>query len=1143
MEAPQPQSGSSNPPSGPSNGRGTGRRRHRPSRAPQAAAITETNSESQPSNNESSRGLPNRSRGNNSRGRANHRGGPSSSAPRETPSIAPSHPPATRGRGRGGRARFGSLPSAIPGRQFVGGLSRDVDSETQSVVPDAPTNTDLNINAAVFTPGSSSFTPSSSHSHKHPRPARGKKIRKGSVSNAADLSTRIHEDIDNNCYECAVCTDEISRRARVWSCRTCWTVFHLKCIQKWAKSKKDTTNQAEQIDQSVWRCPGCNLQQDIMPDRFTCWCEKEIDPPSLSGIPPFSCGQTCSRPRACPHSCSSFCHAGPCPPCDAMGPSQTCFCGRDSKTRRCLDTDYKNGWSCGSVCNELMPCGEHYCGRPCHEGLCGACEVPIEAKCYCGQEEKEIPCCDRSDEKESRKATKGSDGNSTVEDWTGIFDCGNLCDRQFDCGKHRCQKPCHQQDELTAHCPRAPDVVSNCPCGKTPLEEISSDPRKTCEDNIPSCHKACLKNLACGHACQQICHTGECAPCVEQVDLPCRCGRASFKTMCFQRHEMQPMCTRVCHVNLNCGRHECGERCCPGERKAAERLATKKKLRSIQSIDSPASGPEVEAEHICTRVCGRPLKCGSHNCQELCHRGICSSCREAIFEDISCHCGMTVLQAPLPCGTQPPPCRYQCRRASPCGHPVVPHNCHLDNESCPKCPYHVTKPCLCGKQQLKNQPCSATEIRCGEICGQKLKCGFHTCRKSCHRPGECEDLLSACPHLCGKEKSCGHPCSDACHSPFVCKEDKPCQHKTFITCSCQRIKQEIKCVATKTTPGNTSKTLTCDEECLRLERNRKLQLALNIDPTTHTDDHVPYSPATLAAYRSLDLTWIVSQENALRTFAADPDAKRYRFKPMKRNQRAFIHLLAEDFGFDSESMDPEPHRHVALFKTPRFVSAPMKTLADCIRIRQRQAVETGHVISSAAVGSSASADSDANALNLTDLKFGLTEDELRSALSQALPNVMFSITFLPNDSVILFPTPIHSISGNSTSVPTLLTIKQSVARALASPEHIATVSLCRFDVSTGETHARDDITGAVGAGSSAGGWSKVAAKAAAQPRRIPVQIPVISKSSFVVLGSGVIKKKMKERVVEDWEEEEERLEKEEEEKGKSMEVERDDNSN
>ena len=66
---------------------------------------------------------------------------------------------------------------------------------------------------------------------------------------------------------------------------------------------------------------------------------------------------------------------------------------------------------------------------------------------------------------------------------------------------------------------------------------------------------------------------------------------------------------------------------------------------------------------------------------------------------------------------------------------------------------------------------------------------------------------------------------------------------------------------------------------------------------------------------------------------ANTDILRLRFKPMQANQRAFIHALAEDYGLDSESQDPEPHRHVCIFKTPRFVSAPMKTLSQCVAIK------------------------------------------------------------------------------------------------------------------------------------------------------------------------------------------------------------------
>lgn len=713
-------------------------------------------------------------------------------------------------------------------------------------------------------------------------------------------------------------------------------------------------------------------------------------------------------PKKCPHSCPTTCHAGPCPPCTQTGPTQLCFCSRKSLTRRCVDTDYENGWSCGDTCGHLMPCGEHYCSLPCHEGSCGACEVRIPARCYCGNVEKDIMCRDRQVERSSSQSHGAEDGSVAVETWTGVFECPTTCGRALDCGKHTCDKPCHQQDAQPSHCPRSPDVVSHCPCGKTSLTEISGAGRSSCEDPIPNCAKACGKTLNCGHTCQQSCHQGDCLPCLRVVSIACRCGRTHSSTVCHQGTEEPPQCMRICRVSLNCGRHECGDRCCSGERKASERQSQRRKPRPLDSARRhPDEG--FESEHICTRSCGRQLRCGNpeHQCQELCHKGPCGTCREAIFEEISCNCGRTVLQPPLPCGTRPPPCRFQCDRPKDCGHPQVAHNCHEDNEDCPKCPFLTTKPCLCGKTILKNQPCWLSEVRCGEVCGQRLRCGAHQCQQQCHRPGECEE---PCKQSCGKQLSvCGHPCMAACHSPVPCKEEKPCQHKILITCECQRIKQEARCIASKNSDGNSRRTLKCDEECARLERNRTLALALNVDPT-HETDHVPYSADTLNMYQQ-NSTWAAAQEKELRLFAANPEEKRLRSKPMIRKHRAFIHSLAEDFGFDSESMDPEPHRHVAIFKTPRFVMAPMKTLAECVRIRQVQrttatAPPATTTLTSRPKASNVSGDP-YNAFVITNPRFALTIEEVKTVLKSVLPKTAFplelDVSFLPTEEVALKP--------------------------------------------------------------------------------------------------------------------------------------------
>lgn len=142
-----------------------------------------------------------------------------------------------------------------------------------------------------------------------------------------------------------------------------------------------------------------------------------------------SCGQTCGKPRsstnACPHPCDQQCHAGPCPPCTAIGPVQTCFCGKENSQRRCTDTDYENGWSCGQICGDFMPCGEHTCAKSCHPLMCGSCEETELLSCYCGNERTAIKCCDKQESSTSQKAD--ADGN--IDEWEGHYKCDKICNR------------------------------------------------------------------------------------------------------------------------------------------------------------------------------------------------------------------------------------------------------------------------------------------------------------------------------------------------------------------------------------------------------------------------------------------------------------------------------------------------------------------------------------------------------------------------------------------------------------------------------------------------------------------------------------------------------------------------------------------
>jgi transcriptional repressor NF-X1 len=340
--------------------------------------------------------------------------------------------------------------------------------------------------------------------------------------------------------------------------------------------------------------------------------------------------------------------------------------------------------------------------------------------------------------------------------------------------------------------------------------------------------------------------------------------------------------------------------------------------------------------------------------------------------------------------------------------------------------------------------------------------------------------------------------------------------------------------------------LKCDEECARLERNRKLASALNVDPN-HADDHVPYSAETLALFSELNPAWTQAQEKAFRTLAADPDSKRLRFKPAPKEQRRFIHLLAEDFGFDSESMDPEPHRHVAVFKTPRFVAAPMKTLLECQRLRRAQSAAVVPTTSTTKAKASNVEPDPYNAFLLTNPRFGLTINDLSSAARSILDTdttLSFTISFLPSEEVVIKADPSLPVSNTDPASTVdrernidrrLTALRDPLAKVVAS-QGMGSIQLARVDSSLNVLRRESD-------GATTGGWSQVAAKAA---RSVPIRNTGINVSgnAFGVLGgSGTLgsgkgkvafsakkKEKRQESVVDDWEaaeaaeEERERLE-------------------
>ncbi|KAJ4828026.1 hypothetical protein Tsubulata_035105 [Turnera subulata] len=614
---------------------------------------------------------------------------------------------------------------------------------------------------------------------------------------------------------CLICLERIRLSDPTWSCTSlCYAVFHLFCIQSWARQASDLAAarsasrlpiSADQAASSAsWNCPKCRSEyaRGQIPKAYLCFCGKLEDPPADNPwILPHSCGEVCNRPlpNNCGHFCLLLCHPGPCPSCPKLVKSN-CFCGKVQDVRRC---GYKS-FSCKNKCDRLLDCQLHRCKQLCHDGACSPCDARGVYRCLCGREVEERECCDRE------------------------FRCGNPCRKPLRCGKHVCERGCHPGE--CGDCPL--QGKRSCPCGKRGYEGMS------CDVVPPVCGATCDKMLSCGfHRCHERCHRGSCIEtCRIVVTKSCRCGGLKKEVPCYQ----DLACDRKCQRMRDCGRHACKRRCCDG--------------------DCPP----------CGEICDKRLRCKNHKCPAPCHRyvslhvgllsndgGPCAPC--PLMITISCLCGETHFE--VPCGTEMnqkppkcrkpclvpvlcrhgsdrkphkchygacPPCRLLCEEEYQCGHkcklrchgPIPPPNPDFTlkpkkkkqthqveatpGSPCPPCPEIVWRECV-GKHigAERMMVCSKeTMFSCDNLCGNPLPCGNHYCTKICHPLNnhtstslvqkEKRESCEVCHLPCEKERNppCPHPCPQRCH-PGECP---PCKVLVKRSCHCGSMVHVFECI-------------------------------------------------------------------------------------------------------------------------------------------------------------------------------------------------------------------------------------------------------------------------------------------------------------------------------------------------------------
>ncbi|CAO3647600.1 unnamed protein product [Cunninghamella blakesleeana] len=812
------------------------------------------------------------------------------------------------------------------------------------------------------------------------------------------MASTMAYELSTSTYECMVCWDVVRPAHHTWSCDKCWAVFHINCIEKWAVKSLNDTSTNTMI--TSWRCPGCQHKRTAIPHGYFCFCGKQQNPNPSHYQTPHTCEQLCKKSRRCPHPCTLPCHPGPCPPCSSMGPVNKCFCGRDRKQTKCIDTDYEtNSYPCEKICDQLLGCGKHRCEKKCHPGLCDPCLIEDEHQsCYCGQ---------------SERITRCGDGlpSSSIDGRIGHYECEKFCTSTFDCGIHKCGKKCHPCTEVST-CPYDPSIVKTCPCGSTAIEGLlDGQGRTTCTDPIPLCGGICHKLLPCGHTCQQKCHRGECGPCGEYVKVPCQCQSTESEGICSTIRDTPITCTRVCKALRHCGRHTCGGICCPANK-------SKGKKRT----------PGTEKYHNCPLECDKLLSCGKHRCKQACHKGPCRPCLEAVFEEMVCNCGRTRLQPPIRCGTSFPPCPHPCVRSSPCGHiRLLQHNCHPDDEPCPPCPILISRQCVCGKTTLKNIPCHRENAHCGLICDKELPCGQHKCRRTCH-DGDCLTEGQSCSQNCTLTRiSCGHPCLTTCHGSSPCPETDPCPARIRATCDCGQNTMTIPCNSSATTSGSNQK-LDCNDFCAKIERNRRLASALDIqrEDVTHISDDLQtmlksegvtlqqlstddlgYYDDSLRSFYMENASWCKQMEKQLIDFTNHPDQQSLHFKPMRPAFRRFLHRYSIHFNISTEAMDPEPYRSVCLRKNLGQPRIPPILLSKAIHDPKLMAPPSHEIISSLQDINASSSNHPnnnnneikpqkrisrppVNAIQFSGLTFGTLEDDLNLIIKPILSPITFS---------------------------------------------------------------------------------------------------------------------------------------------------------
>lgn len=198
--------------------------------------------------------------------------------------------------------------------------------------------------------------------------------------------------------------------------------------------------------------------------------------------------------------------------------------------------------------------------------------------------------------------------------------------------------------------------------------------------------------------------------------------------------------------------------------------------------------------------------------------------------------------------------------------------------------------------------------------------------------------MQICSQPCKEARSdCGHACAAPCHDG-PCPGSNPCMEKVKLNCACGHLTSMVICSSNANgglhsgllaaqirdlNNGNSTaliqfnnKKLDCNEECSKMERNRRLALALQIEnPDIQSKLAAPKYSEFLKDLTKKDPTFATMVHDKLTDLVklakdSKQKSRSYSFEHMNREKRQFVHELSDHFGVESESFDAEPKRNV-----------------------------------------------------------------------------------------------------------------------------------------------------------------------------------------------------------------------------------------